>query len=283
MPIALRAALQEVLHGWVDDLPIEWQHSLGRIELDFEAVDASLELEPWEPIFPVRRGCNFPGMPKGSHMLRAYEGVAPTNVLCVILGQDPYPEPGFSTGRAFEAGNVHDWCELDKMFSKSVRAYMQLLVAARTGDSDFARDFGDWPQALDTLSRNDTSFQAPADVAGHLESQGVLLLNASMTLSRFNVQPGPHQVNGHLPLWSPLIQTTLKAMIDRREPIVFVGFGDAAADALELANISEGQSGTVGCVLRPHPAFADEMLAMPNPFELCNSYLKEMGVKPIAW
>ena len=59
-------------------------------------------------------------------MFRAFDGIAPEDVRCVILGQDPYPCPAFATGRAFEAGNVARWRELDKMFSPSVRAVVQL-------------------------------------------------------------------------------------------------------------------------------------------------------------
>lgn len=283
MPVALRDALQEMLSQWADDLLAGWQSFLGQVKLDIEAINASLELEVWEPIFPVRRGQFFSGMPKGSHMLRAYEGVSPENVRCVILGQNPYPEPGLSTGRAFEAGNVREWSELDKMFSKSIRAYTQQLVAARTGDSTYAQSFADWPKTLAALSQQDVLFEAPPEVADHLESQGVLLLNAALTLSRFSVQPGPHQVQGHLPLWAPLIQATLTALIERTEPIVFIGFGDAAADALAKAGIEEGQVGQIGCILRAHPAFADDVLSKPNPFDLCNSYLEEMGADPIAW
>jgi uracil-DNA glycosylase len=64
-------------------------------------------------------------MPVGAHMLRAFEGIPPHHVRCVILGQAPYRAPDFATDRAFETGNVASWRELDKMFSKSVRAFIQ--------------------------------------------------------------------------------------------------------------------------------------------------------------
>ena len=58
----------------------------------------------------------FLGAPKGAHIFHAFDGIRPDDVRVVVLGQDPYPSPDFSTGRDFEAGNVADWRELEKMF-----------------------------------------------------------------------------------------------------------------------------------------------------------------------
>src|SRR5579864_8699560 len=143
MPVSLKEALREILADWPDDLPPAWRALCGGVRLGFDDVDADLELEYWEPVFPPRRGKVFPGMPAGAHMLPAFDGISPDRVRCVILGQDPYPAPDFATGRAFEAGNVAAWRELDKMFSKSVRAFIQQIVAARSGDPGYARSFED--------------------------------------------------------------------------------------------------------------------------------------------
>ncbi|MGZ5655956.1 MAG: hypothetical protein ACXWIZ_18340, partial [Caldimonas sp.] len=67
-----------------------------------------------------------------------FEEIPPHHVQCVILGQPHYPALDFATGRAFEAGNVASWRELDKMFSQNVRAFIQQIIAARTGDSGYA-------------------------------------------------------------------------------------------------------------------------------------------------
>jgi uracil-DNA glycosylase len=283
MPTRLRAAMAETLAGWENDLPDIWRAALGPVGDDFERVDADLEFEAWEPIFPVRRHRHFPGQPKGAHALRAFDGIAPDDVRCVILGQDPYPEPGFATGRAFEAGNLAGWHELDKMFSKSVRAYMQLIVAARTGNDDFARSFSDWPAARAALTSSDSPFEGPDDIADRWVGEGALLLNASLTLSRFKVEIDPHQSRGHLAFWRPLMLRVVETLLARNTPIVFIGFGAAANDILRHFDLGEGMSGSVGCVIRDHPAFAEAVLSRPNPFILCNSYLERMGAKPIAW
>lgn len=283
MTMLLRAAMEEFLSDWSADLKEPWRDLLGHVALDFEGIASELELEVWEPIFPVRRGKHFPGMPVGTHCLRAFDGISPDDVTCVVLGQDPYPEPGFATGRAFEAGNLAGWNELNKMFSKSIRAYTQQIVAARTGDLSYARDFSDWPKTLAAIENGAVALEHPSDIADRWVSEGALLLNASLTLTRFKVDIDPHQSQGHLVLWRPLIVETLRTLASRGKPLVFLGFGDAAAQALALAGIDEAVGGHLRCVLRDHPARADEVLARPNSFILCNDFLEEMGAQPIAW
>lgn len=283
MAASLKTALAEFSDGWSADLEEPWRALLGHVQLATEAVAADLELEIWEPIFPVRKGKHFPGMPPGTHCLRAFEGIAPEQVRCVILGQDPYPEPGFATGRAFEAGNLATWCELDKMFSKSIRAWTQQIIAARTGDPAYARSFADWPRTLEAIETGVIAIEEPSKIAERWVGEGVLLLNASLTLTRFRVDIDRHQCEGHLRFWQPLIRETLSVLARRGQPLVFLGFGDAAADVLAQEGIDETTGGHLRCVLREHPASADALLSRPNPFILCNNYLEEMGAQPIAW
>ncbi|MCY1300763.1 hypothetical protein D3C71_2107450 [compost metagenome] len=72
-------------------------------------------------------------------------------------------------------------------------------------------------------------------------------------------------------------------LVARGEPVVFLGFGAAAADIFSQVGVAEGQFGHVAYVQREHPAFADKVLGRENPFLLCNSHLEAMGGRPIAW
>lgn len=283
MAAGLREAMAETLAGWEADLAAAWQAALGPVGDDFDRIDPGLDFEAWEPIFPARRGKTFPGQPKGAHALAAFDGISPDDVKCMILGQDPYPEPGFATGRAFEAGNLASWAELDKMFSKSIRAYMQLIAAARTENEALAESFDRWPQVRSMLSDTAAGFEPPGAIADRWTGEGALLLNASLTLSRFRVDIDPHQSRGHLPFWRPLMLRVIETLVARGRPVVFLGFGAASADIFAEAGISEGRNGVVALVQREHPAFADQVLGKPNPFILCNSYLEAMGAAPIAW
>ena len=284
MSIQLRAALRETLEGWHEDIDPLWRDVIGDVALGFEDVDPALTLQPWEPIFPARRGTTFPGAPAGAHMLCAFDDLAPGDVRCVIVGQDPYPCPAFATGRAFEAGNVARWRELDKMFSPSVRAVIQLVLAARTGEADYARSFAQWPATLAAIEGGAVDLEAPGALTDRWVASGALLLNASLTLSRFQREGDPHQVRGHLPLWRPLIVRILEHIAGRGTPVVFMGFGDAAAETLLAAGLGESEAGTEGrLILRSHPAAADEVLGRENPFALCNRRLEAMGATPVDW
>lgn len=283
MPARLREAMAETLAGWEADLPAAWQAALGPVGEAFDRIDPDLDFEAWEPIFPARRGKTFPGQPKDAHALAAFDGVSPDDVKCMILGQDPYPEPGFATGRAFEAGNLASWAELDKMFSKSIRAYMQMIAAARTGNEALAEGFERWQDVRSMLLAPHSDFEAPGAIADRWVGEGALLLNASLTLSRFRVDIDPHQARGHLPFWRPLMLRVIESLVERGLPIVFLGFGAAAADIFAEAGIREGRHGNVALVQREHPAFADKVLGKPNPFTICNSYLEAMGAQPISW
>ncbi|MEX0406742.1 uracil-DNA glycosylase [Aquibium sp. LZ166] len=282
MATRLVDALQETLEGWQADLPAAWLPVLGEVELGFDDCDPSLAFEAWEPIFPARRGRVFPGAPARAHILRAFDDIVPDSVRCVVLGQDPYPEPGFATGRAFEAGNVATWRELDKMFSKSVRAYMQQICAARTGRPEVATSFHAWPGLVHEIEAGTVSLEAPGAVADRWVAEGVLLLNSSLTLSRFQVAVDPHQSRGHLPVWRPLIQAVLHHLAGSGRPIVYLGFGDAAADNLRLAGLATAPAPQV-TIQRAHPAFADELFSLGNPFLACNRHLADAGLRPIDW
>lgn len=286
---ALREVLKDVLAGWRDDLSPEWQALIGDRELGFDGVDLTLKLEAWEPVFPVRAGRTYLGAPKGAHVFHAFDGIEPGDVSVVVLGQDPYPCAAFSTGRAFEAGNVAAWRELEKMFSVSVRTYMQLIAAARTGDASYADSTGDWARLVGDIESGRIDMEPASRIADRWVGQGVLLLNSALTISRFAVEGDPHQLRGHLPLWRPLIVTVLERLAVRGKPMVFIGFGGQAAEALRMAGIFE--TGTrpghadakAACILREHPAAGDQVLALENPFTACNRLLSSMNVRPISW
>jgi|SRR5579883_2936633 len=288
MALQLREAMREILLGWREDLDPAWRSVVAQTELGFDAIDPTLMLEPWEPVLPSRRGKALPGAPKGAHIFRAFEKIAPRDVRVVVLGQDPYPCSAFSTGRAFEAGNVAEWRELEKMFSVSVRTFMLLIAAARSGDESYSRSAAEWPRLRDQIEAGAFAIEPAAAIADRWVGQGVLLLNSALTLSRFAVQGDPHQTRGHLPLWRPFTVAVLRFLASRGAPIVFIAFGGQAAEVLEQSGVAPAgderpHKGTVAGVFREHPARGDEILALPNPFTLANQRLVAMRASPIAW
>ena len=260
-----------------------WRDLLDDVSLDFEAVSQELFHEPWEPIFPARRGRVVPGAPRSAHIFRAFDGISPANVRCVILGQDPYPCPAFSTGRAFEAGNTANWRELDKMFSKSVRAFLQMIASARTGNPAYCESFDSWPKLLGDIESGCLNFDSPSEIADRWVRSGTLLLNSSLTISRFDINISPHQSLGHLPLWRPLVLKVLSHLANTPAPTAFLCLGAAASDTLERAGIRSDLQGGNFVVERPHPADAENFLDAENPFVLCNAFLEGAGSVAVDW
>ena len=283
MAQALHEAMREILAGWRDDLDPAWQAVVADAEPGFVDMDPALMLEAGEPVFPPRRGRIYPGAPKGAHMLRAFDRLAPPDVRVVIFGQDPYPCAAFATGRAFEAGNVARWRELEKMFSKSIRTWLQLVVAARTGDANYARSIAEWDRLIADIEAGRVAIEPADAIMDPWVGQGVLLLNSSFTLSRFAVAGDPHQTDGHLPLWRPIVVAVLRHLAERGTPTVFMAFGGQAAAVLADAGIAEGRHGRNVGIIREHPAFAEAVLALPNPFVACNDALAALGAAPIRW
>jgi uracil-DNA glycosylase len=284
----LKDAMREVLAGWRQDLNPAWWSAVKGIELGFDAMDSELTLAPGEPVFPARKDTHYPGAPKGAYVFRAFDDIAPSDVRIVVLGQDPYPCGAFSTGRAFEAGNVAHWRELEKMFSVSVRTFMLLIAAARTGDRSYLRSVAEWTRLRDEIEAGGFAIEPASEIAARWVRQGVLLLNSALTLSRFAIEGDPHQLRGHLPLWRPFVTAVLGHLARRGSPIVFIGFGGQAASALAGAGVAETaveerSARQVGCILREHPARGDEVLALPNPFVLANRYLQAMRAIPVSW
>ena len=283
MHLALRDAMLEILAGWREDIDPAWRATLNGGSPDCDAIDPALTLEPWEPVFPARRGHALLGAPKGAHIFHAFDDIDPADVRVAVLGQDPYPCAAFSTGRAFEAGNVAEWRELEKMFSASVRTFMQLIAAARTSDPDYAASTLAWKRLLADIEAGRIDIEPANRIADRWVGQGVLLVNSALTISRFTVEGDPHQLRGHLPLWRPFIAGVVRHLAGRGVPVVFIGFGAQAAEALGAAGIKEGTAGAVGCILRDHPARGDAVLARENPFLLANRMLAAMDGEPVSW
>ena len=278
----LRTALRSFLRDWRLDLPRDWQRVMAEVELDFAGVDDDLEIHEWEPIFPSRKQARLEGAPAGAHLFRAFDGLAPQSVRCVVVGQDPYPSLSFSTGRAFESGEHRQWRDLGRMRSPSMRCMVQSLYAFRSGCADYASGVDAWPRTLEAIERSGNGLASPGELAQSWVDQGVLLLNSSLTISRFSVSGDPHQTRGHLPLWRPFVSHLLGYFARR---CVFILMGDVACEAGARAGLvgNGGAHPLSRVVVTAHPASGDAFLSGPNPFEHSNQLLTSLGAPPILW
>lgn len=100
----------------------------------------------------------------------------------IILGQDPYPQPGAATGRAFEVGTLKSWNQPFKNIS--LKNILRAVYKAYTGE---VIKFNQLKEKLD----NEFPVLPPGKLFSHWEKQGVLLLNTSFTCE--TGKPGSHQ------------------------------------------------------------------------------------------
>ncbi len=103
-----------------------------------------------------------------------------TKCKIVILGQDPYPQNGIATGRAFEVGTLKSWH--DKFSNISLKNILRAIYYAYCNDylkySEITNKIVDTP-----LLFNEERFEIlpPNKLFINWEEQGVLLLNTSFT------------------------------------------------------------------------------------------------------
>jgi uracil-DNA glycosylase len=90
----------------------------------------------------------------------------------IILGQDPYPQKGVATGRAFEVGTLRSW---DKKFSNiSLKNIIRAIYSA------YHNQYLKYSE-IKSLKHEDFPISAPNELFKRWEKQGVLLLNTSFT------------------------------------------------------------------------------------------------------
>ena len=291
---SLREALRGFLKGWRDDLAWSWRQVLRGVAPDFDAVRADLELGDDEIIFPGRKGRPVPGAPPGAHVFRALDGIRPGAVRVVVLGQDPYPKHQQATGRAFEQGDLKSWPRDPKRVADSLARVVQAIAAAGTGDGAYTRNDAAWRKVLDDLEAGTLRLAAPNRLFSRLERQGVLWLNTGLTLSRFQKGGTPEQLEGHLPLWRPIIRRILTHLATRSSgQVVFLLWGSPARWVFQEAGVQQAAeaAGTwqqrVAVAAHAHPAAVisgqPSFFRPPNPIVRANELLVRMGGRPIDW
>ena len=72
--------------------------------------------------------CGFEITPPENLQLR-FTSQDLASVKILILGQDPYPQSGVATGRAFEVGTLHSW--FDNFRNTSLKNIVRAIYAAK--------------------------------------------------------------------------------------------------------------------------------------------------------
>lgn len=181
--------------------------------------------------------------PPGSKIFNAFDTTPFEDVKVVILGQDPYHEPGQAMGLSF-----------------SVPEGTPLPPSLRNIYAEIRNELGTEPPASGDLTR--------------WAKQGVLLLNATLTVRQG--QAASHQRQG----WEVFTDAAIRLLATEREHLVFMLWG---AYAGAKAQFIDPQRHLVLRSAHPSPLSASRGFFGNHHFQLCNDYLRNHGQQPIQW
>lgn len=183
--------------------------------------------------------------PPREEIFSAFDLTPPEAVRVVILGQDPYHEPGQANGLAF-----------------SVRAGTPLPPSLRNIYQELTDDLGGEPPAN-------------GDLSGWAR-QGVLLLNAVLTV-------GAGEANSHADFgWQEFTDRVVAALGLLPQPIAFLLWG-AQAQKKKTAAAASSYPRLVLSAPHPSPLSAYRGFFGSRPFSQINAFLEAHGEKPILW
>ncbi|MDD2380881.1 MAG: uracil-DNA glycosylase [Mariniphaga sp.] len=138
-----------------------------------------------------------------------------SSVRIIILGQDPYPQPGAATGRAFEVGTLKSWSQSFR--NVSLKNILRSIYQAYTGQTlSFAH--------LRELFNREFPILPPNRLFEHWENQGVLLLNTAFTCETGS--PGSHHQ-----LWAAFTLQLLLYIQDHAPKATWFIWGNHARNA----------------------------------------------------
>ena len=128
-------------------------------------------------------------------------------IRAVILGQDPYPQPGAATGRSFEVAGLESWTE--PFAQSSLRNIVRAIYAAKTGE------VLKWTEVRKKIADGEFSILPPDKLWDALEAQGVLFVNAYLTCRA-------HEPLSHKALWEPFSREMVKFIDENAAPCWFL-------------------------------------------------------------
>jgi uracil-DNA glycosylase len=181
--------------------------------------------------------------PPGAQIFNAFAHTPFSKVKVVILGQDPYHGAGQAHGLSF---SVPDGVKPP-------------------------------PSLVNIFKEIEDDLGIPAPRSGnltHWADQGVLLLNASLTVLAGDA-------NSHAQIgWHQFTDAAIRHVSDNKEHVVFMLWGRFAQDKAALID------GTRHLILKaPHPSpfSAHTGFLGCGHFSKANNYLREHGERPINW
>jgi uracil-DNA glycosylase len=181
--------------------------------------------------------------PPGSLIFNAFDKTPFKKVKVVLLGQDPYHNPGQAQGLSFSVpdGNTKP------------------------------------PSLINIFKELENDLGIKPAVNGNLEhwaTQGVLLLNASLTVRKN--EPGSHSKIG----WLQFTDAVIKKLSEEKKGVVFILWGKFAGDKQTLIDETKHH---ILKAAHPSPFSADKGFFGCKHFSKTNEFLMKEGMQPIDW
>jgi len=186
---------------------------------------------------------SFQVYPPAGDILNAFHLTPLSAVKVVILGQDPYHEPGQAHGLSF-----------------SVKPGIQIPPSLVNIYQELHDDLGCYIPDNGCLTK--------------WAEQGVLLLNSVLTVRA-------HQAFSHAGFgWQTFTDAAIRAVNEQDRPIAFILWGRSAQDKSSMLN---NPKHLVLKSPHPSPLSAYRGFFGSRPFSKVNHFLEENGVEPIDW
>ena len=161
----------------------------------------------------------------------------------VIIGQDPYHEPGQAQGLSFSVPN-------------DVKRPPSLVNIVKELEKEYDKEYG---------NTNDLTY---------LAKQGVLLLNTTLTVRKG--EPTSHCGHG----WETFTDNIIKILGERNDPMVFLLWGKHAQSKKKFIINSNA---LVLCTSHPSPFSYKRGFDGCGHFKKCNDFLLANGLKEVTW
>ncbi len=181
--------------------------------------------------------------PAGGDIFNAFAHCPFDRVKVVILGQDPYHEPGQAHGLCF---SVQDGVQIPPSL---VNIYKEI-----------ENDLGQKPPTTGNLMR--------------WADQGVLLLNATLTVQAHRA--GSHQNKG----WETFTDAVIHKLNEKREHVVYLLWGSYAQ---RKGAFIDSEKNLILKSPHPSPLSAYRGFFGNRHFSKTNAYLEETKQTPVQW
>ncbi len=182
--------------------------------------------------------------PPGSLIFNAFDSTPFDKVKVVILGQDPYHEPGQAMGLCFSVPQGIQVPPSLVNIIKEINADLGTQIPVSCGN------LSGWAQ------------------------QGVLLLNATLTVRAH--QAGSHQRHG----WETFTDAAIQALSQQRSGLVFLLWGSYA---IAKKSLIDSTKHCILTAPHPSPLSAYRGFFGCRHFSQANNYLAAHGQQPIDW